>query len=341
MITLRRERIFGLAIFIIVALFSHGRPTILAQKPQSNTTRPLAVHWKKRRGSTFLGPDDVESTLGKHTIRVEGLSVIVYDSPQFFSHYYHWWGEIILGAWRILALKERRRRKRSSQRGSATVLYASIEESDYWNDHIKLNATVVFDRVLLINRPAAHRHRGREMVQNDRGTMNITVPTDFWAPIRQTLVQNILGYVPEPEEHTQGSAVDAPKTTANRWSRLADLEAEGVCEFHEARMEAMSLREQIELPARSTIIGRRSCMNMDAPSHRSTIFEIFDPEGYIFDYEMLARNMGHRHYAVWNDSLHTYPKELPRRRQTRRELPRENYSGACSCCDQSIKGAAR
>lgn len=34
---------------------------------------------------------------------------------------------------------------------------ASIEESDYWQDLIKLNTTVVFERVMLVNRHAAHQ----------------------------------------------------------------------------------------------------------------------------------------------------------------------------------------
>ncbi|KAG6877038.1 hypothetical protein C0993_010866 [Termitomyces sp. T159_Od127] len=33
----------------------------------------------------FLGADDVESMLGKHAIRIEGLSVVVYDPPQFLT----------------------------------------------------------------------------------------------------------------------------------------------------------------------------------------------------------------------------------------------------------------
>lgn len=44
------------------------------------------------------------------------------------------------------------------------------------------------------------------------------------------------------------------------------------------------------------------------PSARSTVIEIVMYGGYTFDYEMLARNMGHKHYMVWNDTLLTYSK---------------------------------
>ncbi|KAF8067941.1 hypothetical protein FPV67DRAFT_1416086 [Lyophyllum atratum] len=299
----------------------------------------------------YLKPSEMEGTLGKHFVHVDGLSVIVYDSPQFFSHYYHWWGEIILGAWRILSfegaktkevLKPKRFLLPFSVRGQfrdragvdgplmrAAFPDASIEESDYWEDHIKLNATVVFDRVLLINRPAAHRHPwDRRWYKMIAGAMNITVPANFWTPIRQTLVQNTLGYVPDIEKH--GATTSKPVVTyisrQDAGSRallpadhealvkaLVDLEAEGICEFHEARMEDLSLREQIELPARSTIIigvhGNGLTHQLWMPeSPHSSIFEIFDPQGYIFDYELLARNMGHQHYGIWNDTFVTYPE---------------------------------
>lgn len=38
----------------------------------------------------------------------------------------------------------------------AAFPHAAIEQSDYWQDLIKLNTTVVFERVMLVNRKAAH-----------------------------------------------------------------------------------------------------------------------------------------------------------------------------------------
>ncbi len=66
---------------------------------------------------SFIDPDEGTHILGNHAIRIEGLTVIVYDVDQFMhvglfcifqsadirfnKHYYHWWGEIILGFWRV------------------------------------------------------------------------------------------------------------------------------------------------------------------------------------------------------------------------------------------------
>ncbi|KAG5652638.1 hypothetical protein H0H81_004250 [Sphagnurus paluster] len=226
----------------------------------------------------FLGAEDVESILGKHSIRIKG-------------HYYHWWGEIILGLWRVLSfegaktntvLTPARFLLPFSVNGAfrdhagvdaplmrAAFPHAPIEESDYWNDYINLNTTVLFDQVMLVNRPATHRHpwanRWFKMIA---GTMNVTVPETFWAPVRQSLVQNMLGYLPEAQR-AHGHGANKPLVTyiSRQGSRrrleerdhealvkeLADLEEEGLCEFREARMERMSLIEQIELVARSTV----------------------------------------------------------------------------------------
>ncbi|KNZ73255.1 hypothetical protein J132_08023 [Termitomyces sp. J132] len=302
----------------------------------------------------YLDPDDVESTLGKHAIRIEGLSVVVYDPPQFMTHLYHWWGEIILGAWRILSFEggktkelpmPRRFLLPFSVKGAfrdpagvnaplmrAAWPSAQIEESDYWEDLITLDATVVFDRVMLVNRPAAHRHHlGGQWNKMIAGTMDVTVPDNFWEPLRRTIVTNLLGHLPTPPESAREPSskplvtyVSRQRANARRLlvkdhealvSAFKDLEEQGVCEFREARMEEMSLREQVELAARSTIIigvhgnGLTHQLWM-SPSYRSAVFEIFDPEGYLFDYEILARNMEHRHYAVWNDRLVTYPKGI-------------------------------
>jgi len=34
---------------------------------------------------------------------------------------------------------------------------AAIEKADYWQDLIKLNTTVVFERSMIVNRETAHR----------------------------------------------------------------------------------------------------------------------------------------------------------------------------------------
>jgi len=162
--------------------------------------------------------------------------------------------------------------------------------------------------------------------------MNVTVPTHFWEPLRQRLVLNTIAYL--PVLNTAGAVVSEPKSplpivtyvsrqsTGRRLNQeshdglvkaLEELAREGLCELHVRRMELLPFSQQVEAVARSTIIlgvhgnGLTHQLWMP-PSPRSTVIEIIFPKAYLHDYEMLARNSGHKHYAVWNDTTLTFPK---------------------------------
>ena len=109
------------------------------------------------------------------------------------------------------------------------------------------------------------------------GTMSVSAPEDYWAPIRNALAENLLGYIPELDANgavTGPTSVPGLVTTKpvvtyisrqGAGRRLTDkdheglvealrgLEQEGLCEVHIPMMERMSLQEQIALPAKSTV----------------------------------------------------------------------------------------
>jgi protein O-GlcNAc transferase len=214
--------------------------------------------------------------------------------------------------------------------------HSSIEEATHWQDLIKVNSTFVFDRAMIIHRGTAHRHPfGSKWFKMIAGTMNLTVADDFWEPVRQNLVQNLLGYLPRitgresvlsaPPHEARTKPIVTYISRQGGGRRLVEedhvglvnalrgLEKEGICEVNVAMMERMSMREQIAVAARSTIIvgvhgnGLTHQLWMQ-PSLRSAVFEIWAPPSYVWDYEMLARNMGHKHYGVHNDTFITFPK---------------------------------
>jgi hypothetical protein len=41
---------------------------------------------------------------------------------------------------------------------------------------------------------------------------------------------------------------------------------------------------------------------MMSPTPISTVIELFYPGGFAHDYEWTARALGHKHFAVWNDT---------------------------------------
>ncbi|TFK32748.1 hypothetical protein BDQ12DRAFT_771399 [Crucibulum laeve] len=326
--------------------------------------------WKKVMGLNldptdedmqFIDIERAHEVLGSHALRIPDFSVIVYDHPQFMTHFYHWWGEVILGAWRVYSklsieldsgikalpfpsrfilpvvnVIEEGWRDKAGVDGPlmrAAFPGSSIEVADAWQDYKKLNVTVVFDRIMLISRDAAHKHPfGGRWFKMIAGTMNLTVPDGFWGPVQRSLVDNLLGGIPNVND--DGLVVYPPEFTSSRpivtyISRqgggrrllekdherlvisLKDLEVEGICQVNVAQMELLSLKDQIALVARSTVIvgvhGNGLTHQLWMPwSKRSTVIEIVYPESYDWDYEMLARNMGHK--ALWNDTLITYPK---------------------------------
>jgi protein O-GlcNAc transferase len=106
------------------------------------------------------------------------------------------------------------------------------------------------------------------------GTMDVSLPQNFWDPIRLAVVKNILGYV--PSFNSRGTVISPPQAVSSApivayisrqgagrrlienhdrelVAALKELENEGICELKVARMETMSIREQIELAARSTV----------------------------------------------------------------------------------------
>ncbi|KAF7289787.1 hypothetical protein MIND_01352900 [Mycena indigotica] len=327
----------------------------------------------------FLEPEShaAESILGsQRAMRVSGVSVVVYDPSQFMHHFYHWFGEIILGFWRVYThtlldsdvaqvdfgrlppverfllpfiSSDSEWRDRAGVDGPlmrAAFPNSLIETAAYWNDLKKLDTTVIFERTIIITRSAAHKHPfGGVWYKMIAGTMNVTAPEDFWRPIRENVWESMWG--------TRMAGVDGKRPVVTYISRqgggrrlngtdhealvaaLHELESSGHCDVQVVQMEKMILKDQVDVMRNSTANPCRGTWQWTngmfihqlwmQPSPRSTVIEIFAPEAYVFDYEMLARNMGHKHYAVWNDTYLTFEKGTyhKARRKLSERLPRQ------------------
>ncbi|KAE9403549.1 hypothetical protein BT96DRAFT_990210 [Gymnopus androsaceus JB14] len=305
----------------------------------------------------FIDPREAKGLLGSQPpLYIDDLTVIVYDTDQFVGHYYHWWGELVLGFWRVysmlgesdLAFPTRfmlpfidQGRWRDDAGVNGPLLRAihpslSVETLDQWKDFIKLDRTVVFNRVAIINRQAGHRHPlARKYSKMIAPTMELEPSSNFWAPLQKALARNLLGYGPFSEmssKNLKGKNLKSkPKPIVTYVSRqtakqrrlmpkdhqdlvrgLLQLEKEGLCQVLIPEMERMPIKEQVEIASRSTIMvgvhGNGLTHQLWMPSSpQSAVIEIFIPQGYLFDYEILSRNMGHQHYAIWNDTVVTYP----------------------------------
>jgi hypothetical protein len=86
-------------------------------------------------------------------------------------------------------------------------------------------------------------------------------------------------------------------------------------ELNIVRAELLTTAAQLALAARTTILlgvhgNGLTHLLMMAPNPRSTVIEIFYPEGFAHDYEWTTRALGMKHFGVWNDTSVTWP-ELP------------------------------
>jgi len=83
-------------------------------------------------------------------------------------------------------------------------------------------------------------------------------------------------------------------------------------ELYVMRAETLTKEQQLAVIARTTILigvhgNGLSHLIMMSPTPISTVIELFFPGGFAHDYEWTARALGHKHFAVWNDTYHTHP----------------------------------
>lgn len=105
-------------------------------------------------------------------------------------------------------------------------------------------------------------------------TMTVNVSQNFWEPVRRSAVENILGYFPKINSH--GAVVSPPTAVSEKpiityisrqggarrlssddheslINALKELESTGLCQVFVAEMEKMTLKQQIEVMAKSTV----------------------------------------------------------------------------------------
>ncbi|GJF00117.1 hypothetical protein PsYK624_163960 [Phanerochaete sordida] len=205
------------------------------------------------------------------------------------------------------------------------------------------------ERVLLADRSAAFRgvvcgtqvHRTAGEAFHHMRNLG-ALPRWWWEPVRRAVLRfaDVPGAaiergvraamradqglpVPAPDErvvvtYVNRQGVRRHLIDADHDALVAAIEklcAERGWEFNDAKAELLSKEQQLELVARTTVLlgvhgNGLTHLIMMSPTPVSTVIELFFPGGFAHDYEWTARALGHKHFAVWNDTYHTYP-DLP------------------------------
>jgi hypothetical protein len=290
---------------------AHGQPERAWHFPVVLFTDRSAAHRGMMCGSTFQRTASEAWDHMRLKGKLRGL------------HVGGWWAPIREAMWRFAGAEEGIKKlalTRSSARGSekkrdqqypmhfmaenteivglddGTVDKSAIV--DVGNEHQKLLSMP--DKVVItyISRQSA---RSRKLIKEDHEGM-VTA-------IRELVLRK------NREREKYLAASGALGGDEDEWRRASADDNESVpleWEFNVLEAEKMTKDEQVREAARTTIMlgvhgnGLTHLVFMD-PKRVSTVIELFYPQGFAHDYYWTTRALGMRHYAVWNDTYHTYP----------------------------------
>ncbi|WRT66462.1 uncharacterized protein IL334_003421 [Kwoniella shivajii] len=294
------------------------------------------------------GKDDL-SGLGGVAIRKDGISMFFNDakgpvSVSFLKHYFHFIGEVFLGAWRVLTTAgEMELPKRLMYRTSpddwrdraaltpwfqqSVMPYTAIEESPIWEDRQKSGMTFLFDKITITDRWAAHQ-KGIDPWRFNKMTADLLYldsPINWMEPLRlsmKRLVQTkgcsvyrknpdvpIVLYINRQLTGRRLRAEDADSLV----EEMIQLDNQGVIEWVDAQMETYSRLDQFCLALKADIIMG---VHGNGLSHAlwmkpgSAVLEFMFPGGFARDYATVAELMRHDYYAIHNDTVFTKDKWL-------------------------------
>ncbi|WVQ85997.1 hypothetical protein IAT38_008165 [Cryptococcus sp. DSM 104549] len=270
-------------------------------------------------------------------IRKKGISMFFNDVKEdgrssFLDHYFHFIGEMFLGAWRLVSsagetdLPARimyragpadwRDRARITPWFQQSVMPDTlIEETSIFEDRQKTEMTFVFDKITIADRWAAHRV-GQDVKYWNKANADLPllpVPKTWMDPMRNRIKALAMAEGCDPQRETPGVPVVVYINRQLTGRRLVDkdaeelldemikLDKEGVIEFHDARMEKLHRVQQFCLALRADIMFG---VHGNGLSHQlwmkpgSGVLEIMALDGFARDYAILAEMMGHEYYAI-------------------------------------------
>ncbi|WWC89225.1 uncharacterized protein L201_004143 [Kwoniella dendrophila CBS 6074] len=296
-----------------------------------------------------IGQDDL-SGLGGVAVRKDGVSMFFNDekglkSVSFLKHYFHFIGEVFLGAWRVLTTAGemelptrlmyrttpddwRDRAALTSWFQQSVMPNTAVEESPIWEDRMKSGMTFLFDKITISDRWAAHQ-KGIDPWRFNKMTADLLFlesPLDWMNPLRlsmKKLVQikgtcsvyrkksdvPIVLYINRQLTNRRLLKEDAESLELE----LNNLQNQGIIEFVNAQMETLSRVDQFCLALKADIIIG---VHGNGLSHAlwmkpgSAVLEIMFPGGFARDYATVAELMRHDYYAIHNDTVFTPDKWL-------------------------------
>ncbi|RXK39808.1 hypothetical protein M231_02863 [Tremella mesenterica] len=253
--------------------------------------------------------------------------------------------ELFLGAWRVLASAGedelptrlmfrtapddwRDRTGLTPWFQQAVLPSTSVEERTIFEDRSSSSLTFIYDRMVIVDRWAAHRH-GQETKWWNKATADLPllpVAKNWMSPLRNAMKNLVIADGCDMSRKWSDRPVVTYINRQMTGRRLTEEDAEGllrsmnrlaqegVIEFTDAKMETMSRTEQFCLALRTDImIG----VHGNGLTHQlwmkpdSGVLEFMMGPGFARDYALVAELMGHEYYAIHDD--HVFPPDQWRR----------------------------
>ncbi|KAF8515353.1 hypothetical protein BU17DRAFT_76857 [Hysterangium stoloniferum] len=201
---------------------------------------------------------------------------------------------------------------------------ASIEYADDWADRALLGHPFLLERAVLSDRAAATHNPTAAATQKGFAELfKLNGSPYWWKTVRNNLIKslggdplaksgNVITYV---SRQAWGRRMLKQEDHDGLVKALERLERDYGYEVHVVSMEQLSRKEQILLAARTTILmgvhgnGLTALLWMNL-SKRATVMEFYYPSGFAYDYEMVTRILGMKHYGFWGNEYFTSP-DLP------------------------------
>lgn len=300
-----------------------------------------------------IAPEEASEMLGsKVAIRLAGSSIWYNDEAHpkaatYMGHYFHFVGEAFLGAWRLLTSDEARLASSSATSHTLTprrmmfrtppsdwrdraglstwflnniLPETAVEDQFVWADRKSSGSVFLFERLVIVDRFAAHRYGQRNGMWNKMTAelSRIQAPSNWISPLRERMLS--LGHLFGCElEHRRSNVpvvtyINRQKTgrrltdedAENLLVVMSELDRQGVIEFHNAEMENIPRIAQFCLATKTDIMMG---VHGNGLSHQlwmkpgGAVIEIMDIGGFALDYAVPAKLMGHRYHAIHNDTV--------------------------------------
>ncbi|GMK56918.1 hypothetical protein CspeluHIS016_0307580 [Cutaneotrichosporon spelunceum] len=186
-----------------------------------------------------------------------------------------------------------------------------IEDKSTWDDWARGDVSYVFEQVVIVDRRAAHTAKGNV---SRWGRMNgnvpaIDAPPGFWDMCSSAMARSIgdllrVGRFRLPVVvYIERDSQPLLNPTSNDALVAGLKELTGRAEVHIARVQGMTRRQKVALLSRANIVIGLNAEDLLQIAWMQVgkgngVVELFEAEGFTFDYALLAHMLGLKHIAI-------------------------------------------